>query len=413
MSIFQAADLLIPHEAALPDWAVIACDQFSSQPEYWRAVREQTEGKPSAYHIVFPEAELGRDEEERIFSINAAMRSYLDAGLFRSFPASCVYVERQLLDGSVRRGVVGVIDLEDYDYHSGSLAPIRATEQTVQERIPPRVRIREDAALETSHAILLMDDEAGAVLDSLTAARDDLPLVYDFPLMQGGGRIVGRLVSGESAHAFDRAVADYEARTVLRFAETGRAPLLYAVGDGNHSLATAKTCWEARKRQDPSLAGTAHPARYAMVELQNIRDEVQRFEPIHRLLTGVDVDALLEEAEGLCAPDGTPVAWVAGERRGQLLLDTDSGSLAAAVLQPFLDIWLLGHEGSIDYIHGDEAAVSLAGQPGTLAFLLPSIAKDDFFRGIVLDGVLPRKTFSMGHAQEKRYYLECRRITEE
>jgi hypothetical protein len=394
----------------LPDWAVIACDQFTSQPEYWRAVRAQTEGKPSAYHIVFPEAELGRDEEERIFSINAAMRSYLDAGLFRSFPASCVYVERQLLDGSVRRGVVGVIDLEDYDYHSGSLAPIRATEQTVQERIPPRVRIREDAALETSHAILLMDDEAGAVLDSLTAARDDLPLVYDFPLMQGGGRIVGRLVSGEAAHAFDRAVADYEARTVLRFAETGRAPLLYAVGDGNHSLATAKTCWEALKAQDPSLAGSQHPARYAMVELQNIRDAEQKFEPIHRLLLDVSKGALLQALEPVCAEGGYPVEWIAGGQRGTITLDQACGALPVAILQPVLDRFLREHGGHIDYIHGDDTAAELAQREDAVALLLPNISKDDFFRGIVMDGVLPRKTFSMGHAQEKRYYLECRRI---
>ncbi len=413
MSIFQAADLLIPHEAMLPDWAVIACDQFTSQSEYWRAVREQTEGKPSAYHLVFPEAELGRDEEERIFSINANMRRCLEAGIFRSFPASYVYVERELLDGSVRRGVVGVIDLESYDFHSDTLAPIRATEQTVEARIPPRVRIREDAVLELSHVMLLMDDAEGAVLDSLAAVRDRLPLVYDFPLMQGGGRICGRLVSGADALALDRAVTAYEARTVARFAETGRAPLLYAAGDGNHSLATAKTCWEALKRQDPALAGTAHPARYAMVELQNIRDESQRFEPIHRILTGVDVSELLRAAEGLCAPGGQPIAWYAGEAHGLLPLDVESGALPVAVLQPFLDVWLLGHEGTIDYIHGEEVAVSLARQANALAFLLPNIAKSDFFRGIVMDGVLPRKTFSMGHAQEKRYYLECRRITAE
>ena len=413
MAVFQAAELLIPREDLLEDWAVIACDQFTSQPEYWREVRECVGDRPSTYHITFPEAELGGDRAARIASINDHMRRYLEAGIFRRFPGAYVYVERRMFDGSIRRGVVGVIDLEEYDYHSDALSAVRATEQTVEERIPPRVRIRSGAVLETSHVMLLMDDASGRVLDSLEKKKEALPLLYRFMLMQGGDEVRGRLVQGADARALDEALEAYECETRARFAETGKAPLLYAVGDGNHSLATAKTCWEARKRQDPSLAGTAHPARYAMVELQNIRDEVQRFEPIHRLLTGVDVDALLEEAEGLCAPDGTPVAWVAGERRGQLLLDTDSGSLAAAVLQPFLDVWLLGHEGSIDYIHGDEAAVSLAGQPGALAFLLPPIAKDDFFRGIVLDGVLPRKTFSMGHAQEKRYYLECRRITEE
>ena len=201
MAVFQAAELLIPREELLENWAVIACDQFTSQPEYWQAVRAQVGEKPSAYHLVFPEAELGKDEAERIAAINAHMREYLAGDVFRTYPDACVYVERTLLDGSVRRGVVGVIDLECYDYRSLSETPVRATEQTVTSRIPPRVRIRGGAPLEASHALLLMDDKRGNVLDTLETRREELPLLYDFDLMQGGGHIEGRLVTGAAAAA--------------------------------------------------------------------------------------------------------------------------------------------------------------------------------------------------------------------
>jgi len=272
MAVFQAAELLIPHRELLENWAVIACDQFTSQPDYWRAVREQVMEKPSAYHIVFPEAELNGNRDARIASINETMHRYLDEDVFEAYPDAFVFVKRTLLDGSVRRGVVGVIDLEQYDFASDAQSPVRATEQTVVERIPPRVRIRSGAALEASHVLLLMDDAEGAVLDGLEKSREELPLLYSFELMQGGGHIEGRLVSGAAAEALSAAVAHYETQTAARFAQTGKAPLLYAVGDGNHSLATAKTCWEALKAQRSELAGTHHPARYAMVELQNIHD---------------------------------------------------------------------------------------------------------------------------------------------
>lgn len=411
MAVFQAAELLIPRRELLDAWAVIACDQFTSQPEYWREVKANVGDAPSTYHITFPEAELGDEEETRIASINAHMRQYLDADVFRTYPNAYVYVERTLLDGSVRRGVVGVIDLEDYDYSRDAATAVRATEQTVVERIPPRVRIRSGAALETSHVLLLMDDAEGAVLDGLAEKKAALPELYDLDLMQGGGHLTGRLVAGEDARALDAALERYETQTLGRFAGMGRAPLLYAVGDGNHSLATAKTCWEKLKKQDPTLAGTKHPARYAMVELQNIRDDAQRFEPIHRLLIDVPVDRLLDEVTVICAPGGMPVEWQAGKRQGILFLDPAQGALPVAILQPFLDRFLQKNGGAIDYIHGDEAAAELARQKNAISFLMPKISKEDFFRGIVMDGVLPRKTFSMGHAQEKRYYLECRKIT--
>ena len=411
MSVFQAAELLVPREELLEKWAVIACDQFTSQPEYWEQVREQIGDAPSAYRLIFPEAELGAEEEARIAAIGENMRACLEGDVFRSFPDSFVYVERSLMDGSVRRGVVGVIDLEAYDYRSDALTPVRATEQTVIERIPPRVRIRRAAPLELSHVLLLMDDRDSRVLDSLAQKKESLPTVYSFPLMLGGGRITGRLMQGEDARALEAVLADFEEETAARFRETGKAPFLYAVGDGNHSLAAAKDCWEALKQREPALAGTKHPARYAMVELQNIRDAEQQFEPIHRLLANVPVEQLLDEASAICAPGGYPVDWVAGKRQGTLFLDRARGTLPVAILQPFLDGFLQAHGGRIDYIHGTETAATLADGLERVAFLLPGISKDDFFPGIAADGVLPRKTFSMGHAQEKRYYLEARRIT--
>ena len=290
---------------------------------------------------------------------------------------------------------------------------MRATEQTVVVRIPPRVRIRRGAALETSHVMLLMDDASGRVLDSLEKKKAALPQVYRFSLMQGGDEVEGRLVQGKDAEALDAALEAYEQDTRERFAETGKAPLLYAVGDGNHSLAAAKTCWERLKQARPELAGTQHPARYAMVELQNIRDACQKFEPIHRLLTDVPVNKLLLAAKDVCGPGGLLVDWQAGERQGTLFLDKGKGTMAVAILQPLLDRFLHESGGSIDYVHEESTAVRLAKRIGSIAFLMPKISKDDFFRGIVMDGVMPRKTFSMGHAWEKRYYLECRRITEE
>ncbi len=410
MSVFQSAELLIPREELLEDWAVIACDQFTSQPEYWHSVRARVGEKPSAYHLVFPEAELGGDEQGRIASIQANMEDCLSGDIFRRFPASFVYVERTLRDGGIRRGIVGVIDLERYDYRRDADSAVRATEQTVVERIPPRVNIRRGANMELSHVMLLMDDASGRVLDSLEEKKEKLRTLYRFPLMQGGGTIVGRLVEGEDAAALELVLAEYETEAAERLAVSGRAPLLYAVGDGNHSLAAAKACWEERKAADPSLKGSVHPARYAMVELQNIRDASQKFEPIHRLLTDVSVEKLMRELPGICAPGGCPVEWRTGESSGTVLLDCASGALPVAVLQAFLDRFLREYGGKIDYIHGAETAVSLAGEKGGLAFLMPEISKEDFFRGIAAGGVLPRKTFSMGHAEEKRYYLEAREI---
>lgn len=410
MSIFMPANILLPKSAVLSSWAVIACDQFTSDPDYWKRVRQNTEDVPSTMHMILPEAELGcADEGEKIENIHETMRKYLDSGVFTALESAYVYVERTLADGSIRQGLVGMIDLEAYDYKPGSVSPIRATEKTVLERIPPRMRVRQGAALEFPHILMLCDDERMSLIEPIGQNRDSLPKLYDFSLMEGGGRITGHLVQGTAAQAFDQRLARYCAAAEARYRGLGGAPVVFAVGDGNHSLATAKSCYEALKASHPGEDLSHHPARYALVELENIHSPALRFEPIHRVLTGVDTGKLLDALSAI-AGDGCPISWRVGEKTGVLRLNTASGALAVAVLQPFLDQWLRENPGAIDYIHGEDEVARLAAQENAIGLLLPPMGKSELFRGVVADGVLPRKTFSMGHAQEKRYYLEGRKI---
>lgn len=410
MRAFMPARILLPNTAEMEKWAVIACDQFTSQPEYWQRVRDTVGEAPSALHLILPEAELGDGEEARIAAINAAMEDYLARGLFRCHEDAFVYVERSLMDGQIRRGLVGMIDLEQYDYSPGSQTAIRATESTVAERIPPRVRIRKDAALELPHVLLLCDDEQAGVIEPLSALKDGLQKLYDFELLEGGGHIAGWLVQSAEAEKVKARLEAYEAAETAKYSAYG-APLLYAVGDGNHSLATAKACYEALKEQHPGEDLSAHPARFALVELENIHDPAQSFGPIHRIVKQTDPAALLAALQAeACAPEGFAIRWFCGEESGTLLLDPARGKLPVGILQRFLDDYLRDHPGQVDYIHGDDTLRELAAEADSIGFLLPVPEKGRFFESILADGVLPRKTFSMGHAQEKRYYLEARRI---
>lgn len=409
MNMFLSADILLPEITAWEKWAVVACDQFTSQPEYWQRVSAYVGETPSALHLIYPEAELKQEPEAHIRAIRASMADYEARGLFRSFPESFIYVERRLLDGTLRRGLVGRVDLEQYDFSPQTDAPVRATEKTVVERIPPRVRIREGAPLELPHVLLLCDDEEDAILGPLSSASGET--LYDFELMEGGGRIRGTLLSGAQAAAVVERLEQYEETVRARYADLTDRPMLYAVGDGNHSLATAKTCYERLKEKLGPEASARHPARWALTELGSLHDSSLRFAPIHRLVTETDIQKLLDAAETeLGDAEGTAIPWFSGDESGVLRLPLAPGQLAVGVLQGFLDRYLAEHPGEIDYIHGDETLRELAGRPGSLGFLLPEIRKDAFFRGIMTDGVLPRKTFSMGQAQDKRYYIEARRI---
>ena len=405
MSIFLPADILFPKTKELEKWAVVACDQFTSQPEYWERVRAYIGETPSTIHMIFPEAELETKGKEMIGKINSAMETYVAEGMFEEYKDSYVYVERTLQNGSIRKGVVGAIDLESYDFKEGSVSSIRATEKTVVERIPPRMEIRRDAVLEMPHVLLFCNDEKKTLIESLEERKEHLSKIYDFDLMEDGGHIAGWLVQGEEAKAFSQRFLQYEDE------KSQTSSLIMAVGDGNHSLATAKACYEELKEKYPNQDWSTHPARYALVELENIHDEAQEFEPIHRLVTGVDTDKLLAELKlSIGNEAGRGITCCVNGCEEKIYLNPELGELAVGILQNFLDEYLRKNDGEIDYIHGEDVLRGLAKEKDAIGFLVPTIDKAQLFSGIEHDGVLPRKTFSMGHAQEKRYYLECRKI---
>lgn len=411
MNAFGPADILLPKVESLEKWAVIACDQFTSQPEYWQRVREYVGDAPSTLRLVLPEAELGVDDDARAAQIAAEMINLLNSGRFCAYQNAMIYVERTLLSGRVRKGLVGAVDLEAYDYESGSTSTIRASEKTVVERIPPRKKVRQNAPLELPHVLLLCDDDERVLIEPITAIKDSLPNLYDFDLMEGGGHVAGWLVQGEAAEAFEARLTAYAQTVDRKYEGLKGASVLFAVGDGNHSLATAKACYEDQKRACAPGEALLLPSRWALVELENIHDEAQEFEPIHRLVLTEEPEALLRAMrQEVGAETGYPIRWTAGEKNGTIYLDASRGTLPVGILQGFLDRYMAKHPCGIDFIHGEEALRQLAAKDGAVGFMLPAIDKGGLFRGIVADGVLPRKSFSMGHAQEKRYYLEARKI---
>ena len=409
---FCPADVLLPKDADMTKWAVVACDQFTSEPAYWRRVEQTVGGAPSTLRMILPEAELkAPDVEEKIGKINATMDDYLKRGLFRTLQNALVYVERTQSDGRVRHGIVGMADLDAYDFTPGSGALIRATEGTVLGRIPPRARLRRGASVELPHVMLLIDDPDKTVIEPLTAEAAGMEKLYDFDLMEGGGHIAGYRLSDRQAGAVADALAELCTDEAMRrkYGVSGASPLLFAVGDGNHSLATAKACWEEQKGKNPL-------ARYALVEVVNNHDDALRFEPIHRVLFGVDAREVFAEFQKFYpnahegGGEGHVIEVVYDGCDGFLTVPDPTVQLAVGTLQAFLDEYLKTRGGEVDYIHGDDVARELGKQPGNMGFLLPAMGKEQLFKTVMKDGVLPRKTFSMGHARDKRYYLEGRRI---
>lgn len=417
MNAFLPANILIPQVDSMEKWAVIACDQFTSDPAYWARVAETAGDAPSTLRLILPEAELGTPQEAaHTEEINRTMEAYLANGLFRTYENSFVYVERTLQNGSVRKGLVGMVDLEAYDYNPGSTSAVRATERTVTERIPPRQRVRRNASLELPHILLLCDDDRKVLLEPVGAKKESLTKLYDFDLMEGGGHITGYLVSGEEAAAFEDRLTAYTAACPEKYQDLPGASLVFAVGDGNHSLATAKSCYEELKAKNPGVDLSNHPARYALVELVNLHDDSLEFEPIHRVVFGVDPQKLLADllaaypgahtGEG----EGHQFTYVLPGERGTITVPNPTAQLAVGTLQNFLDRYLEENGGKVDYIHGEDVVEQLASQPGSIGFLLPAMGKDQLFPTVIFDGALPRKTFSMGEAHDKRFYLEARRI---
>lgn len=438
----QVPTLLLPRSGIdLTKWAVVACDQYTSQPDYWAQVETLVGDAPSTLRLMLPEVYLGAaDEAQRIVAIQETMCRYLAEGVLEPQPPGLILVERETARGQLRRGLIAALDLEHYDFNPGAKTLIRPTEGTIMERLPPRVRVREQAPLELPHVMVLIDDPQHMVIDPLFA--EPLELLYDVPLMLDSGRVRGwrldhPLLIQWVVEQLSR-LAD-PATFSARYGVTDEPVLLYAMGDGNHSFATAKILWENLKRaaSDP-VAIMNHPARHALVELVNLHDKGLKFEAIHRVMFDVDTSHLLTGMTAFCATQGSAltvldypswsaarqawramqdvpnrqvIAFISGSRCGVLSIEQPRLTLPVASLQAFLDHYLTQQVSArIDYIHGEDALGQLGAQPGNIGFHLPTLDKNDFFRTVIHDGALPRKTFSMGGADEKRFYLECRRI---
>ena len=410
MHIFgiHPADILLPAPGTdQKKWAVVACDQFTSDAAYWQKVEEEVGNAPSALRIVYPEIYLS-EGEKRIPPIRKAMEEYVENGVLAPLVKDgFVLVERETESGR-RIGLVAAVDLEDYDFTPGTKAPIRATEGTILSRIPPRVKIREGALLESPHVMLLMDDPKDQVLGKLYAGRDSLKKVYDTELMAGGGTLKGWAVEGD-----EQKNALYAA---LRQLNEDCQGFLFAVGDGNHSLATAKACWENKKAALSPAQQKNDPARYALVEIVNLHSPALSFEPIHRMVFRADGQQMMLDfaayvrEKGMSTQPGEDITFLFEGKSYGLSVKNAGNMLPVAILQPFLDQYLQQNKVcEIDYIHEADLVEKMSVDQGT-GILLTAIEKSSLFPGIVSGGVLPRKTFSMGHGHEKRYYMECRKI---
>ena len=432
-------DILLPRPGTdLSKWAVIACDQFTSEPEYWQKVGQFVAGAPSALNLIFPEVYLGEAQADaRIARIREHMKLYLQKPIFAE-AEGFVYVERRTRSG-VRTGLTACLDLEHYDFEKGSKSLIRATEGTILSRIPPRVKIREGAPLEIPHIMVLIDDAENLVIGPLTAQKAGLKELYDFELMMGSGRLNGYRVDDMSLETGVvsglQALANPEVFAVKYGLKPGTPVLLYAMGDGNHSLATAKTIWEKTKEKaEDKNAVLRSPLRYGLVELVNLHDRALVFEPIHRLLFDLapgrnligDMEryyrgrfryAQCQSTEEVMAivdqQKGSPhrIGLVTSAGFGAIEVFEPDSNLPVGTLQNFLDTFM-GEKGAreIDYVHGTEPVVRLGTGSGRAGFYLPAIDKSELFKTVILDGALPRKTFSMGEASEKRFYMEARKL---
>ena len=417
---FHSADILIPRDCDMHKWSVIACDQYTSEPEYWDEVSATVGSAPSTLNLILPELYLEQDGvAQRIDNIHSAMDKYLADGIFTEYKDAMIYVERVQSNGILRQGIVGAVDLEKYDFSKGSTSEVRATEATVIERIPPRIKVRQGAPLELPHIMILIDDPDNTVIEPLANTVSDDSKLYDFELMQNGGSIKGWLMDKSAQEAVDKALcalADPDA-FCKKYGLSDTPVLLYAMGDGNHSLATAKEFYEQLKKADPDKDFSNHPARYALAEIVNLHSDALKFEAIHRLVYDVDRDKLMNELTAALElseskeSDQYVICSCCGTEK-KLYINKKSSNLSVGSLQNFLDGYIKANGGKIDYIHGADTVKSLAEKHSGLAFILPDMDKSQLFPTVIKDGALPRKTFSMGHAEDKRFYIEARKITE-
>ncbi len=414
---FKRGNILIPKNVDMEKWSVVACDQYTSEPEYWKEVQNIVGDAPSTLNLTLPEIYLEEsDVEERIKKINSNMEEYLNNDLFIELKDSMIYLERTQADGKVREGLMGIVDLEDYSYEKGSQTLIRATEKTVIERIPPRVKVRENALLELPHIMILIDDEKKDIIESLKEQVTENDTVYDFELMQNGGHIKGYKLSESSMDEVDSKLERLADKDYFesKYNVTDKGVLLFAMGDGNHSLATAKACYENLKNTMSEEEYLNNPARYALVELVNLHSSALEFEAINRVIFDTDKDKLLEELQRYYVinknGNGQKVRVITDSINEDWFIENPKSNIAVGSIQIFLDDYLKDNKGKIDYIHGEDVTTELASKKGNVGFIFDAMEKGDLFKTVILDGALPRKTFSMGHANDKRYYLEARRI---
>lgn len=392
---FLPADILLPKNG-FEKWAVIACDQYTSEPQYWKSAADYVGDAPSALNLIFPEVYLSGDNSKKISEINGNMKKYIEDGVFNEFKNTFIYIKRTVTGGKTRRGVMGLIDLCDYSYEKGSKTLIRATEETVPERIPPRVEIRKDAPLELPHIMLLIDDPDMAVIAPLDKKTEGKKPLYDFDLMLNGGHITGTALSEKDAAELQDALG--------ALVENSEDKLLFAVGDGNHSLAAAKECYRVNKSEK---------SRYALVEIVNIHDESLEFEPIYRVIFGADPEKVIHDFTEFSGGDysGTDAqkfTCVYGGCERKISVKPSS-KLCVGTLQRFIDKYIKENPSlKVDYIHGEDSLRLLAEKPDTVGFIFDGMKKSELFDAVKQDGSLPRKTFSMGHANDKRFYLEAR-----
>lgn len=418
MNVFKPCDILIPQDVDFTRWSVVACDQYTSQPKYWKAVEEIVGESPSSLNITFPEVYLKSQGDERIDRINATMSEYEKSGVFKTYPNSMIYMERVQRDGRTLSGLVGAVDLEYYDYNKGSQSLIRATEGTILNRIPPRLKIRRNAPLETTHIILLFDDREKTVIKPIKNHKERFEKIYDFDLMMDSGHLSGYLLDDKTINQVNKALdvlMDQDSFN-KKYGVNDQDVLLFAVGDGNHSLACAKTIWEELKLSLTPEERENHPARFALVEIMNIQNSDLEFEPIHRVISETDpqklMDELLKFYPGISYNDngGHKIVCLYGGREETIYIKDGQSHVSTGILQDFLNYYLEKNPGNEDYIHGSDVVRELSAEGGCIGFLLEGIGKYDFFQSIINDGTLPKKTFSMGHAPDKRFYLECKKI---
>ena len=413
---FKAGNILIPKNVDMHKWSVVACDQYTSEPKYWEEVENIVKDAPSTLRITLPEIYLNDENvSERIKKIDLTMEDYLKEDIFTELNDSMIYLERTQNDGKVREGLMGIVDLEDYSYEKGSQTLIRATEKTVIERIPPRMKVRENASLELPHIMILIDDEKKNIIESLKNKVNEEDVVYDFDLMQNGGHIKGYKLGSD---AINEVISSLEALADKSYFEkkynvSDKGVLLFAMGDGNHSLATAKACYEKLKETEGDKA-LESPARYALVELVNLHSSALEFEAIHRVVFDTDVNDLLENLYKYYDinenGNGQKFTIVTSDEIKDLYITNPKSNIAVGSIQMFLDEYLSNHKGSIDYIHGEDVTKKLGSKEGNIGIIFDAMAKEDLFKTVILDGALPRKTFSMGHSYDKRFYLEARKI---